>query len=315
MAIFSVVFLKTVSVFLCVIIGFLGGKYSNIDRNSIATLLFYFITPIVFFSVPASTVFTIFEFSITFVLFIISTILGIIGYYFAGMYWQDSHRNIVGLSSGTANAGYFTLPIATAIFDDHALNIYMMAIIGIALYEASIGFYICVRSLNSTKDSIVSVIKLPILHGFGLGCIMSQCGFSTPHFLDEFVKNMRGSYSILGMIMVGLGISKLEKLEIDIKFTGVMFATKFLFYPIVINIFILFDRYISHWYNEYYYNVLQLVSLAPIASNVVVVSSLYKMHPSKVATTVFLSLLFVIIYMPSMSMLFLNDIELNRDSC
>lgn len=59
MAIFSIVFFKTISVLLSVIIGFFAGKYSNVERDGIASLLFYFISPIVFFAIPASTTLTL----------------------------------------------------------------------------------------------------------------------------------------------------------------------------------------------------------------------------------------------------------------
>lgn len=309
MVIFSLVFLKIISVLLSVLIGFFAGRYSNVDRDSIASLLFYFIAPIVFFSIPASANLTLSTLSITLLSFIMATILSIIGFYFSNIYWKDSTRNIIALSSGTANIGYFTLPIAAALFDDYTLSIYTMALMGVAIYESSIGFYICAKSLSSTKNSIMRVLKLPILHGFTLGCIFSYNGFVLPHFLDDFVASMRGTFSIFGMIIVGLGVSKLEKFTIDFKFTVVAFITKFLFYPIAINIFIIFDKIFTNWYDVNYYNALQLVSTAPMAANVIVIASLQKLHPEKVATTVLLSLLFCLIYMPIMSVIFLSDVN------
>lgn len=309
MAIFSIVFFKTVSVLLSVIIGFLAGKYSNVERDSIASLLFYFISPIVFFAIPASTTLTFSTLSISLATFLIATSLSIFAYHFFGMYWQDHTRNIIALSAGTANSGYFMLPIATALFDDYVLSIYMMAIIGVNIYESTIGFYICAKSFSSTKESIIKVLKLPILNSFILGCLFSFAGFTLPDFLDDFVYNMRGAFSILGMIMVGLSLSTLKQFTVDIKFTLATFAAKFLFYPLAINIFIIFDRLFTHWYDENHYNALQLLSTAPLASNIIVIASLQKFYPEKVATTVLLSLLFSLIYMPIMVSIFLNDLS------
>ena len=219
MTIFSLVFFKTVSVLLSIIVGFFAGKYSNVERDSVASLLFFFIAPIVFFAIPTSTTITFSALSITLLTFLISTGLSIGSYYLYGMYWQDHNRNILALSAGTANAGYFMLPIASALFDDYTLSIYIMALMGLNIFESSIGFYICSRSFSSTKDSIISVLKQPILNAFILGCLLSFSGFTLPDFLDDFVYNMKGAYSILGMVMVGLGLSSIQKFEIDIKFT------------------------------------------------------------------------------------------------
>lgn len=309
MTIFSLVFFKTVSVLLSVIIGFLAGKYSNVERDSIAALLFYFIAPIVFFTIPASTTLTLSALSIALVTFLLATTLSLSAYYIGGKYWQDHTRNILALSAGTANSGYFMLPIAAALFDDYTLGIYMMAVIGLNIFESSIGYYICARSFSSTRDSIIQVLKLPVLNCFVVGCLFSFAGLTLPDFLDDFIFNMRGAYSILGMIMVGLGISSLKSFEIDVKFTLAAFAAKFVAYPLLINMFILFDRFISNWYDENYYNALQLLSTAPLAANIIVIASLNRFHPERVASTVLLSLLFVLIYMPLMVSIFLSDLN------
>ncbi|WP_341754326.1 AEC family transporter [Candidatus Tisiphia endosymbiont of Dioctria rufipes] len=309
MAIFTIVFFKTISVLLSVVIGFLAGRYSKVERDSIASLLFYFISPIVFFAIPASTTLTLSALSVTVVVFFIATLLSIFSYYFFGRYWLDHTRNIIALSAGTANGGYFMLPIAAALFDDYVLSIYMMAVIGINIFESSVGFYICARSFANSSESILKVVKLPILNGFLLGCLFSFAGFTLPDFLDDFIYNMRGAFSILGMVMVGLALSALKKFEIDIKFTLATFMAKFLFYPLGVNIFILLDKFVLGWYNENYYNALRLLSTAPMAANVIVIASLQKFYPEKVATTVFLSLLFGVVYIPIMVTIFLSDLN------
>lgn len=309
MAIFTIVFFKTISVLLSVVIGFLAGRYSKVERDSIASLLFYFISPIVFFAIPASTTLTLSALSVTVVVFFIATSLSIFSYYFFGRYWLDHTRNIIALSAGTANGGYFMLPIAATLFDDYVLSIYMMAVIGINIFESSVGFYICARSFANSSESILKVVKLPILNGFLLGCLFSFAGFTLPDFLDDFIYNMRGAFSILGMVMVGLALSALQKFEIDIKFTLATFMAKFLFYPLGINIFILLDKFVLGWYDENYYNALRLLSTAPMAANVIVIASLQKFYPEKVATTVFLSLLFGVVYIPVMVTIFLSDLN------
>lgn len=309
MAIFSIVFFKTISVLLSVIIGFLAGRYSKVERDSIASLLFYFISPIVFFAIPASTSLTLSALSVTVITFCIATLLSLFSYFFFGSYWQDHTRNIIALSAGTANGGYFMLPIASALFDDYTLSLYMMAVIGVNIFETTVGFYICARSFSNTSESILKVIKLPILNGFLLGCLFSFAGFTLPDFLDDFTHNMRGAFSILGMVMVGLALSVLQKFEIDIKFTLATFLAKFLFYPIGVGIFILLDRLIFKIYDENLYNALKLLSTAPMAANIIVIANLQKFYPEKVATTVFLSLLFVVIYMPLMVSIFLSDLN------
>ncbi|MES2214676.1 MAG: AEC family transporter [Pseudomonadota bacterium] len=308
MAIFSIVFFKIISVLLSVIIGFLAGRWSKVERDSIASLLFYFISPIVFFSIPCSTTLSLSSLSITLVTFVIATGLCSFSYYIFGKYWDDDTRNILAMSAGTGNGGYFMLPIAAALFDDYTLSIYMMATIGVNLYESSVGYYICAKSMTSTKESIIKVLKLPMLKAFALGCFCSVAGLTIPEFLDDFTYSMRSTFSILGMIMIGLGLSTIPKFEVDKRFTIAAFVSKFLFYPVAINIFILLDRYFLNFYDDHYYDALQLLAVAPMAANTIVIASIWKFNPEKVATTVLLSLLFALFYIPIVASLFIRDV-------
>jgi predicted permease len=308
MAIFSLVFFKVFSSLLSVLIGFLSGKFSNVEKDSITSLLFYFVAPIVFFAIPTSANLTFSSLGITLVTFLLATTLGFFSYWLYGKIWQDSHKNILALSAGTGNSGYVVLPIATTLFDDYTLSIYALGLIGIAIYEASVGCYFCARSISTFKESVLKVIRLPILNAFFFGCILSLAGFQLPNVFDEFVSNMKGAFSILGMVTIGLALSKIKEFELDLKFTGAAFASKFLFYPILFNLFILLDRFVLGWYDANYYNALQMLSIAPMATNTIVLASLYKIHPEKVAAAVLLSLIFVLLYMPIMATIFLQDI-------
>ncbi|MDF2965196.1 MAG: hypothetical protein K0Q51_584 [Rickettsiaceae bacterium] len=306
MAIFSIVFFKIISLLLSVLIGFLAGKFSKVERDSIASLLFYFIAPIIFFATPASTSLTPKAVSFVLVVAMLASCLCIFSYYFFGKFWQDATRNILGVSAGNCNAGYFMLPIAAALFDEFTLSIYMMTIIGINIYESTIGFYIGAMSITNKVESVKKVLRLPSLNAFILGCVFSIIGIKVPDFFDEFVANMRSTYSILGMVMIGLGISTLQRIEIDFKFTAAAFASKFIFYPAAIFLFILLDRFILKIYDKHYYNALILLSTAPMGANTIVIASILKFHPEKVATSVLISCLVALFFTPLMLTAFLS---------
>jgi predicted permease len=299
MFIFTIVFFKIISLLLSVIIGFLAGRYSNVERDSIASLLFYFISPIIFFATPASTSLTPKAVGFVMVVAFLASSLCIFAYYFFGRFWQDQTRNILGVSAGNCNAGYFMLPIAASLFDEFTLSIYMMTIIGINIYESTIGFYIGAMSITNKRESLQKVLRLPSLNAFIIGCILSILGIQIPTFFDDFITNMRSTYSILGMIMIGLGISSLRKIEIDLKFTSAAFLSKFIFYPAVIFAFIVVDKFIFKIYDKHYYNALILLSTAPMGANTIVIASILKFHPEKVATSVLLSCIVALISAPS----------------
>ncbi|HJK86543.1 MAG TPA: AEC family transporter [Candidatus Megaira endosymbiont of Nemacystus decipiens] len=306
MSLFILVFLKVLSSLLSVVIGFLAGKYSDVERDSIAALLFYFVAPVVFFAIPTNTHLTFQALGITLLTFCLCSLISVFCYWLYGKIWQDSHRNILALSSGTGNSGYVVLPIATALFDDYTLSIYALGLIGISLYEMSVGNYYCAMTTGTFKQSILKVVKLPLINAFFLGCFMNFMGFKLPDFLDEFTDNMKGAFSILGMVTIGLSLSKVQAFKFDWYFIGAAFCSKFLFYPIVFNTIILFDRFVFNYLDVSYYNALQLLCIAPLATNTIVIASLYKIYPEKMATAVLISLIFVLVYMPLMASIFLK---------
>ncbi|MDX1923705.1 MAG: AEC family transporter [Rickettsiaceae bacterium] len=303
MPLFYIVFFKIISILLSVIIGYVAGRLEKVERQSIAALLFYFIAPIVFFSVPASTNLSFSDIGISFVTFTISCLLCLFAYKTYSGHFDEEERNLLAMSAGAGNTGYFMLPIAACVFDDYTLSIYMMCVVGVNIYESSLGYYICARSISSTRDSIKKVIRMPMLHAFGIGCICSLAGLTLPDFLDDFLHDMRSTYSILGMLMIGLGMSKITKFEIDGKFTIASLFSKFVMYPLAMNIFIILDKFILGWYDSPEHNALLLLSSAPMAANTIVISSLMKFHPERVATSVLLSCLVSLVYIPTIATL------------
>lgn len=300
MALLNILFFKIIAILLSVIIGFLAGRFDKVERESIASLIFYFIAPIVFFSIPASSNLTFSDIGIVFISFLLSSTLALFTYKIYRKFFDPQTRNLLAMSAGTGNVGYFMLPIASILFDDYTLSIYMLAVVGMNIYESSLGFYLCAKSISSTRESIMRVLKLPMLHAFVAGCLFSLFGMTLPLFLDDFVHNMKATYSILGMMMVGLGISKIKKFEIDFKFTAFAFLAKYIFAPVITFIFIIIDKFILGIYDTHEYNALILLSLAPLAANTIVISSIMKFNVERSASTVLLSCFFSLIYIPVM---------------
>jgi len=184
----------------------------------------------------------------------------------------------------------------------------MMAAVGISIYDCSVGYYMCIHNLSSTKQSILRIFKMPTLISFALGCCFSLLGITLPDFLEDFIYNIRGAYSILGMVLIGLGLATMKSIVIDKKFTLSICAAKFIFYPIAINIFILLDKLWLNWYESNTYYALQLISTAPIAANTMVMGNLLKFSQERIATSLLISLLIALIYIPLISSILFDDL-------
>ena len=307
MILFSKIFFKILAILLNIIVGYSAGASKKVDRDSIASLLFYFVSPIVFFAIPASTTLGVIELSITCVTFTTSCLVSLVNYHVLGKVFNDPRRNILATSSGTANTGFFMLPIAASIFDGYTLSIYMMGVIGVNVYEASLGYYFCARSVTSTKESIKQVLRLPILHAFFLGCLFSFAGFTLPDFLDDFIYNIRCTYSVLGIFMIGFGLSSMTSLSMDWQFASIAFVNKFVIYPIAIAGFILLDKEMFKFYDKVHYDALRLISYAPMGTSTILFSTIVKYPPAVTAACVLLSCILALVYVPCAVMLFIEN--------
>jgi len=306
MDIFSLVFFKVITLLISVSIGFVAGRVVNVQRDSVAALLFYVIAPIVFFNSISKTPINMETLSLPILVYMISSILCVMFYYWGKLYWSDATKNVLALSAGNGNAGYFGLPIAILLFNEEQVGIYMISIIGIILFENTLGFFITAKSQHDVRTSLIRVVKLPLLHAFFLGCIFSLLEIKIPSMFDDFMINVRGSYTILGMTLVGLGISSLDNVKLDFKFIAMSFLAKFFMWPLLVLLVILLDQNLWQWYSQDIYNILLLISFVPLAANTVVIASILKVYPEKAASAVVASMIFAAIYVPLMVMIFLK---------
>ncbi|MCG3024246.1 hypothetical protein KZ310_33590, partial [Escherichia coli] len=84
-------------------------------------------------------------------------------------FWKDSRVHLFGFAAGTGNTGYFALPLVLAIFDPTQIAIAIFIIIGINLYEFTVGYFITAKGKSTYRESLIKVIKMPIIYAAILG--------------------------------------------------------------------------------------------------------------------------------------------------
>lgn len=292
--------------YLIIALGFVAGKYARVDRASVATLIFYFISPVVFFASVAKVQVDVGVIALPIIMFGISTALCLGALWAAKKFWRDDTPNILALSSGTANTGYFGLPVALMLFDEHALGMYFAAMLGMAVYESSVGYYVTARGRHTPREALRKVARLPVLYAFLAGLAASLLGLHLPQPLEQLATHFRGAYVVLGMMIVGLGLSTVKRLSLDVKFTGFAFAVKYAVWPVVVLALVALDNALLHFLGTEEHRIMLLLAVVPMAANSVVFATLLDAHPEKVATAVLLSTLLGLIYVPLMVSLLLS---------
>jgi len=158
MEIFFTILFKLIPLYIIIFLGYLGGKFLNIRKETIAPLLLNIIVPVVIFTGVVNTKIILSTLSIPLLFFLVSSSISLLVYYLAGFVWKDSTRNILAFASGTANTGYFGLPVAIAIFGNSAIVIVSLALLGTSLYTNSLGYFLAARGQHTAKESLIKVL-------------------------------------------------------------------------------------------------------------------------------------------------------------
>lgn len=328
MSLFTLLLLKLIPLYTFVLLGYIAARYLMVQKESIATLLIYIISPIVVFHGVAIAPETIASVTLPIVAYCIGSILCLMFYVINAKVWRyasvkesnkylvgdrdveqnragisGSEKNILAFSAGAGNVGYFGLPVIITLFGETAFSYAVLFIFGLVLYECTLGFYITAKGNYSTRESLMKVVRLPTIYAFIIGVIINVLDINIGGAVQEAILSVRGAYSVLGMMLVGAGLASITIWKIDYRFTGMAFLAKFIAYPAIMIGVILLDIHVWHIYSLPIYQVLILLSIVPLASNTVAFAVKLKVHPEKMAMAVFLSTILAVIYIPIMVML------------
>ncbi len=305
MAVFSLISLKLLSLYLNIALGFLAGRYLNVHRESIASLIFYILSPIIVFNAVIKTELSAGILLLPLMTFLGSSLLCYIFYSIGKRIWGDSTKNILACSAGTGNTGYFGIPVALLLFDEQTVGVYIVAMLGITLYEVSVGFFITARGEHHVSEVLRKLAKLPAIYAFLIGLVINQLSLYPPVFFDDFVQNVRGAYVVVGMMVIGLGLATLKSFKLDIPFVALALSAKHLAWPLLMGGFIALDRMMFHLYSDTIYKALFLLSIVPMAANTVVIATVLNAQPTKVAAAVVVSMVLALVSVPLMIAVFM----------
>jgi predicted permease len=300
MNLFFIILLKVFPIYINVILGFLSSKYLKVQRESVATLLIYILGPIVVFSATLSVKI---DFAVAFLpifLFIFCSIIAFAALAIFKNHWNDPTGNILAFSAGTGNTGYFGIPLAIIFFPPWLADIYIFTVLASLLYESTTGFYVTAKGNFTVKEALKKMSRLPILYAFILGIALNLAGFEIPEVISSYTAQFKGAYGILGMMMLGMGLMGLKNSEgnFDVKFIGITYFLKFIFWPLAILGVIYLDRTIFMLLNEDLYKVSFLFAIVPLAGNTVTLAVLLNAKPEKASLAVFLSTVVSVITIP-----------------
>ncbi len=275
-------------------LGYVAGRQLQIKAQDLATLLIYVISPVAIFQAiylsPADWSYLTYSLGT----YLVASSAGVLALLSARLFWKDARANLLGFAGGTGNTGYFALPILFALFAPPQIAIGIFIIIGCALYEFTVGYFIVARGVMTARQCLLRIARLPILYAAALAMGLKTFGITISPILISGLDTFKGAYSVLGMMAIGITLSSFRKLEIDWKFMAFALGWKHLAYP-------LFGGLVCYLLLDLPTTTLAVIALmlsTPMASNTVLIANNLGVHPEKAAMAVMASTLMALVSVP-----------------
>lgn len=298
MPVAQILFLKIIPLYFIILIGYVAGRWLRVPKEAVASLLLYILMPAVVLVATAQTPLSPGNLLAPVIFFAIGTALSFLTFGASRTLLHDATRHVLAFTAGTGNTGYFGIPVALAVFGPERLGLVVLAGLGAIFFENTFGFYHVARSAHSSRDSVRRMLRLPALHAFGLGLILNLTGVHLGETVLSTAELFRDTYSVLGMMMVGLALSGLHGYAFDLRFLSLALLTKFALWPLLVSAVISLDRVSVRLLSPELAAVLFFLSFMPLAANTAVFATELRAQPEKAALAVVVSTLLALVLIP-----------------
>ncbi|WP_456452192.1 AEC family transporter [Hydrogenimonas sp.] len=195
---------------------------------------------------------------------------------------------IASLVGNTANLG---IPLGIAIFGEASVPYTTMINLANVFFVNIVGVYIYSSGSFSPKESVMNVVKMPILWSALAAIAVNLLGLQLPDAVEE---NLRlGAYAsiVVQLLLFGIYLSQVRVEHIDWLLVKTVGAVKFFVLPATawaLLHFVPLDDFVK--------KVLLMELLTPLAIANVNFAALFHCRPKDVAALVFVSSFFFLVY-------------------
>ena len=300
MSVFFSLLVNLLPLYILIGMGFIAARSLKVDRQSLASLAIFMFMPIVVFGFVVKLEFQASYIMLPLIIFLVSIITGLVFLAVGKKVYGDNTANLMAMCCSMGNTGYFGLPLVFLFFDEQQTAVYIFMMLGGSVYEATFGYYLAARGAFDVKTSLKKLAKFPALYAITAGFIANGLGYKPPELFETYWAYFKGAYVVLGMMIVGAALANINKLVFGPRFMALVFLGKFVAWPALIYAFIAFDNAVLGWYPQDIHNLILIMSLVPPAANIAAFAAQMNLKPEKAATTILVSTVFALVYIPAM---------------
>lgn len=285
-------------------LGWVAGRFFGVDIKSLGSLGIYIFMPIAVFGYILKLDFKPIYIALPVFVYGFMAILMLAWFRVAKRIYPDNRSSLLTMCACWGNMGYFGLPLIIALFPPEAVGIYMFMIVGCIFLEATLGYYIWQRGNLDMLQSIKSVLKFPSLYAVLIALALNIVGVEMSQNIHTYWEYCRGAYIVIGMMIIGGALSKVNRLTIAPRFMGLAFLGKFIIWPALAIVMIFLDREYIHLFDATVHKMFFVLAIVPPGANIAAFAASLNIRPEKAASTIFLGTFLALAIIPLMLMLF-----------
>ena len=289
-----------IPLYILIFLGYIAGRFLEVNLHSIARLNIYILLPIVSMGAMTRVEFQPEYFALPIILFVLSQVIALGSCRFLKIFRKDGTANLIGASGANGNAVFFGLPLVIAFFGVEGAGLYLFFNMGPQINNVSLAYYLVARGRFSVKESAKRVVKLPVIYAMILGLLLNFAGVEMSGISLKYWDYASGSLVFLGMMMVGIGAAKIKSFSFDWPLIATFFALKFIIWPASIFALIALDMFVFQQFDTRIYQLILFLSVMPIMGSLVAYAAENDLYPEKAATAVILSSFATILIIPAM---------------
>lgn len=296
---------KLVPLYIFVALGIVASRNLKVEKEHISRLLIYILVPIVNFHGTATVDLSLGILLLPLAVFCICVLASLLSTMAGKALWKDKTLSVIGYTCGTGNNGYFGMPLVLSFFGEQAFGIAVIAGMGFLMFEVTLGLYSFLRHEMTPMMAVRKILRFPLFVAFILGIAWNVSGFAFSDSFTDIAVKARGAYTLLGMMLVGMGLGSIRQVRLDWAFLALTFFAKFVLWPALAWGVLALDAAYFQLLPELARHVLFLLSIVPLAASTVSYAIEFRAPAEKAAAAVLFSTLFALFYIPLMVAWFL----------
>jgi len=282
-------FQKIFPLYLVVGAGVLAARRLTLSTETVGNILIYIVSPVVIFFTVLAMPLTAARLTLPLLFFALCCTCGLTARAVAVRWIDRPAAGILAFAAGSGNSGYFGLPLTLAILGPDYLGLAILCAVGFTVYENTLGFFLAARGRYSIRQSALALARLPSLYFLVAAITLNLSGVGVPAVFNEVAQQFRGTYTILGMFLIGMSAGRARSWRFDPKLASLGLSFKFVVWPLLMAGVLALNLWVYPFYDDQALSVFPIMAVVPLPAVSAAVAAIFDLRPHDVAMMVLLS--------------------------